>query len=44
MAAEVLFVASNTGSMPRFLGRQNRNMAPAAALWLTNGLVQLFSC
>ena len=42
MAAEVLFVASNTGSMPRFLGRQNRNMAPAAALWLTNGLVQLF--
>jgi len=41
-AAEVLFVASNEGSMPKFLGRQNRNDAPAAALWLTNGLVQVF--
>src|SRR5215510_8113646 len=28
--------------MPRFLGRQNARKAPAAALWLTNGLVQLF--
>jgi arginine:ornithine antiporter/lysine permease len=42
VAAEVLFVASNEGSMPKFLGRQNRNDAPAAALWLTNGLVQVF--
>jgi arginine:ornithine antiporter / lysine permease len=38
----VLYVASKTGSMPRFLSYQNRNNAPAAALWLTNGLVQIF--
>ena len=42
IAAEVLYVASKTGSMPRFLSRENRNKAPAAALWLTNGLVQAF--
>lgn len=41
IAAEVLFVASQTGSMPRFLSYQNKNGAPAAALWLTNGLVQV---
>jgi arginine:ornithine antiporter/lysine permease len=42
VAAEVLYVAAQKDSMPRFLGRQNRNKAPAAALWLTNGLVQAF--
>ena len=42
VAAEVLYVASQKNSMPKFLGRQNRRNAPAAALWLTNGLVQAF--
>ena len=42
VAAEVLYVAAQKDSMPRFLGRQNRGHAPAAALWLTNGLVQAF--
>jgi arginine:ornithine antiporter/lysine permease len=42
IASEVLFVASRTGSMPGFLGKQNERGAPAAALWLTNGLVQVF--
>jgi arginine:ornithine antiporter/lysine permease len=42
IAAEVLYVASQTGSMPKFLGYQNKNKAPSAALWLTNGLVQVF--
>jgi arginine:ornithine antiporter/lysine permease len=41
VAAEVLYVASKTGSMPGFLGYENKNKAPAAALWLTNGLVQV---
>lgn len=42
LAAEVLFTAAKTGSMPGFLARENRNGVPAAALWLTNGLIQLF--
>ena len=28
--------------MPSFLARENENKAPAAALWLTNGVIQLF--
>jgi arginine:ornithine antiporter/lysine permease len=42
LAAEVLFTAAKTGSMPGFLARENRNGVPAAALWLTNGLIQIF--
>jgi arginine:ornithine antiporter/lysine permease len=42
LAAEVLFTAARTGSMPAFLAGENRNGVPAAALWLTNGLIQLF--
>ena len=28
--------------MPSFLARENANKAPAAALWLTNIVIQLF--
>ena len=42
LSAEVLFSAAKAGSMPRFLAGENRNGVPAAALWLSNGLVQLF--
>ncbi len=42
VCAEVLFVASSTRDMPRVFGTENRNNVPAAALWLTNIIVQLF--
>jgi arginine:ornithine antiporter/lysine permease len=42
LAAEVLWSAAQTGDMPAALARNNANGAPAAALWLTNSLVQIF--
>jgi arginine:ornithine antiporter/lysine permease len=42
LAAEVLFSAARMDSMPKFLARENRNQVPAAALWLTSCLIQLF--
>jgi arginine:ornithine antiporter/lysine permease len=42
LAAEVPHVAARDGTMPRFFGGENARGAPAAALWITNGLVQLF--
>jgi arginine:ornithine antiporter / lysine permease len=42
LAAEVLCAAAKTDDMPAALARENKNGAPAAALWLTNGMVQLF--
>ena len=41
MAAEVLFVAARDDDMPRFLGRENRAEAPAAALLMTTVLIQV---
>jgi arginine:ornithine antiporter / lysine permease len=42
LAAEVLFSAAESNTMPSFLARQNSNGVPAAALWLTNIMVQIF--
>ena len=42
LAAEVLRAASRAAVMPGFLGHENRHGVPAAALWLSNGIVQLF--
>ncbi|MCD0504494.1 basic amino acid/polyamine antiporter [Bordetella petrii] len=42
LAAEVLHAAARAQTMPAFLGTQNRHGVPAAALWLSNGIVQLF--
>jgi arginine:ornithine antiporter / lysine permease len=42
IAAEVLFNAAKTDDMPRFFASENQNGVPAAALWLSNGIVQLF--
>ena len=42
LAAEMLFAAAKDGAVPRVFAGQNRNQAPSVALWLTNGLVQLF--
>jgi arginine:ornithine antiporter / lysine permease len=42
IAAEVLFNAAKTDDMPRIFATENQNKVPAAALWLSNGIVQLF--
>jgi arginine:ornithine antiporter / lysine permease len=42
IAAEVLFTAGKTRDMPEIFAAENRNKVPAAALWLTNIVVQLF--
>ena len=42
LAAEVVFSAAQNRTMPSFLAHENQNKAPAAALWLTNGVIQLF--
>jgi arginine:ornithine antiporter/lysine permease len=42
LAAEVPFIASRDGTMPKALGTENANRSPALSLWITNGLVQLF--
>jgi arginine:ornithine antiporter/lysine permease len=42
ICAEVLFSAAKTRDMPKLFATENRNKVPAAALWLTNVVVQLF--
>ena len=42
LAAESLFTPAGGGSMPAWLAQQNPRGVPANALWLTNGMVQLF--
>lgn len=42
LAAESLFIPAGDGVMPILLSRQNKNGVPANALWLTNGMVQVF--
>lgn len=42
LAAETLFTPAAGGVMPRALATENEARVPARALWITNGLVQLF--
>jgi arginine:ornithine antiporter/lysine permease len=42
LAAETLFTPATGGVMPKFLSSENGQGVPANALWVTNGLVQLF--
>ena len=42
LAAEVLHSAGKTNTMPALLAQENRNGVPAAALWLTNLVIQAF--
>lgn len=42
LAAESLFTPAGGGVMPIWLGQQNDKGVPANALWLTNGMVQIF--
>ncbi|HEY9237073.1 MULTISPECIES: basic amino acid/polyamine antiporter [Phenylobacterium] len=42
IAAEVLFVAAKNQDMPKVFATENKNQVPAAALWMTNIVVQAF--
>lgn len=42
LCAEILFAAAKDHTMPNFLKKENANHVPVNALWLTNGLIQLF--
>ena len=42
ICAEVLYTAAKTDDMPRLFATENNNKVPAAALWLSNIIVQLF--
>ena len=42
LAAESLFTPAGGGVMPKWLAKQNEKGVPANALWLTNGMVQVF--
>ncbi|AOZ50249.1 arginine-ornithine antiporter [Chromobacterium vaccinii] len=42
LAAEAPYLAGKDGVMPKVFGTVNGNDTPAASLWLTNGLIQLF--
>jgi arginine:ornithine antiporter/lysine permease len=42
ICAEVLFAAGKSEDMPQVFATENQNKVPAAALWLTNIVVQLF--
>ena len=42
ICAEVLFAAAKARDMPKIFSTENQNKVPAAALWLTNIVVQFF--
>jgi arginine:ornithine antiporter/lysine permease len=42
LCAEILFSAARDRTMPAFLRKENARQVPANALWLTNGMVQIF--
>lgn len=42
LASEAPYLAGKDGVMPKVFGTTNANGSPAASLWLTNGLIQLF--
>jgi arginine:ornithine antiporter/lysine permease len=42
LCAEILYSAAKDHTMPAFLRKENANHVPANAMWLTNGLIQLF--
>ncbi|MFE8070697.1 arginine-ornithine antiporter [Marinobacteraceae bacterium S3BR75-40.1] len=42
LCAETLYIPAGDGTMPSFLAKENRKEVPASALWISNGLIQLF--
>jgi arginine:ornithine antiporter/lysine permease len=41
LPAEIPYLGAKDGVFPRMFGQVNKHQAPANALWLTNGLIQL---
>jgi len=42
LASEIPYLAAKDGVFPKWFGKENKNKAPVNALWLTNGLIQVF--
>lgn len=42
LCAEILFAGARDHTMPNFLKKENRKQVPSNALWVSNGLIQLF--
>ncbi|REE21486.1 arginine:ornithine antiporter (APA family) [Paraburkholderia sp. BL27I4N3] len=42
LCAEIIFSAARDSTMPRFVRKENAKHVPVNALWLTNGLTQIF--
>ncbi len=42
LCAEIIFSSAKDHTMPEFLRKENVNHVPVNALWLSNGLIQLF--
>lgn len=42
LSSETAFMAGKDGTMPKFLGKENKNKSPVNAMWLTSGLTQAF--
>ena len=42
LSAEILYAAAKDGTMPEFAARTNAKQVPSTALWISNGLIQLF--
>jgi len=42
LASEIPFLAAKDGIFPKWFAKANKNNAPVNALWITNGLIQLF--
>ena len=42
LCGEILFAGARDQSMPSFLKQENAKQVPSNALWLSNGLIQLF--
>lgn len=42
LSAEILFAGARDNTMPRFLKQENTQGVPTNALWVSNGMIQLF--
>ncbi|WP_321939896.1 arginine-ornithine antiporter [Paraburkholderia sp. J8-2] len=42
LCAEIIFSAARDSTMPKFVRKENAKHVPVNALWMTNGLTQLF--
>lgn len=42
LCSQTAYMAGKDGTMPKFLGKENKNKSPMNAMWLTSGMTQLF--